>query len=310
MERKIGLFIAMSFCYGLVCMLWPHEQLTLVFCDVGQGDATLIQFGNFQALIDGGPDEKVLTCLGEHMPFFDRTVELVVATHQDSDHIGGLPTIFANYRVARLAWNGEERQTTVFQTFNQAIQTEQSEGMISFVPTHGHQTYLGSSLALTYWFPRVASRPKGTRISPQCEILLQDNMTDLTTQNNESNDGSIVLFIRYKQITILLMGDLELKGELTLDCLNLLSHTRLVKVGHHGSKSSSSQVFVDKTQPEYAVFSVGKNNRFGHPTPEVMSRYDLFGSMLLRTDLSGTLVFLSDGDRVWRKKSSFTVLTP
>lgn len=282
-------------------MFWPVEQLQVIFCDVGQGDATLVQYGNWQILVDGGPDAKVLTCLGEYLPYFDRTIEMVLASHQDSDHIGGLNSVFTNYRVKQLVWNGEAKETADFLAFNQAIQREEVEGMTTLVPVHGQRVKIGTDLVLNYLFPRVAPYPKMTRLSPDCETHLQDISLLKSNKDISSNNGSIVLFIEHQQVTILLMGDLEASGELTLNCLDLLNPTSVVKVGHHGSKSSSSQAFVDKTQPEYAVLSVGKNNRYGHPVPEVLSRYDAVGSIILRTDLLGSIVLLSDGARVWRK---------
>ncbi len=164
---------------------------------------------------------------------------------------------------------------------------------------------VGSNLVVTYLFPRVARFSNATQKSDKCETHLQDITGTNIMTDISSNDGSIVLFARYKQVTLLLMGDLETTGELTLSCLGLLEPMTIVKVGHHGSKSSSSMEFVSQTQPEYAVISVGKNNRFGHPSPEVVSRYDLFRSVLLRTDLMGSIELLSDGGRVWREKSLF-----
>lgn len=298
---KVGLFIVISLLTGILYVFWPVRQLQVIFCDVGQGDATLVQYGNWQILVDGGPDAKVLTCLGEHLPYFDRTIEIVLASHQDSDHIGGLNLVFTNYKVKQLVWNGEAKETTDFLAFNQAIQREEAEGMTTSVAVHGQRLKIGTDLVLSYLFPRVARPSKMTQMNPNCETHLQDISPTKISGGIGSNDGSIVLFIEYQQVTILLMGDLEASGELTLNCLELLSHTTIIKVGHHGSKSSSSQVFVDKTQPEYAVLSVGKNNRYGHPAPEVLSRYDAVGTTILRTDLLGSIVMLSDGARVWRK---------
>lgn len=305
---KIGLIIVIC----IIWSIWPHfgfrKDLQIIFCDVGQGDATLVQLGTFQLLVDGGPpNDKVIECLGRYVPFVDRTIELVVATHQDSDHIGGLNSVFANYHVRELVWNGEEKQTADFLTFSQAVQREQDSGMRVSIVAHASEINIGSNLVATYLFPRVARFSNATQVSRKCETHLQDitgtnSMTDIS-----SNDGSIVLFVRYKQVTILLMGDQETTGELTLSCLGLLEPMTIVKVGHHGSKSSSSMEFVSRTQPEYAVISVGKNNRFGHPSPEVVSRYDLFRSVLLRTDLMGSIELLSDGDRVWREKSLFDI---
>ncbi len=308
MIYKLGFIIVFFSLWTIWPLIGLQKDLQIIFCDVGQGDATLLQLGSFQLLVDGGPpNEEVLECLGRYVPFIDRKIELVVATHQDSDHIGGLNSVFTNYRVNELVWNGEEKQTADFSTFGQAIQREQDGGMRVSTVTHAGVISVGSNLVVTYLFPRVAKIDNSSRLGHECETHLQDISRKNTLTDSGSNDGSIVLFIEYKQVTIMLMGDLESRGELTLKCLGLLKPMTIVKVGHHGSKTSSSMQFMSQTQPEYAVFSLGKNNRFGHPSPEVLSRYDLFRSLVLRTDLLGSIELLSDGDRVWREKSLFDI---
>lgn len=275
-----------------------YDKLLVVFCDVGQGDAIFIQHRSFQLLVDGGLGSEVLTCIRTHIRPFDRNIELVVATHPDSDHIGGLASVLSQYAVDELLWNGEGKESTVFASFYSIVQSKEQDGMRLVVPDHGAVVEMTDRLVAEIWFPReVQHRQKGFSAS-NYETHLQDNILKDTVSNDGSNDGSIALYVHFGDSTILLMGDLELGGEETLEYLGLLRKVTILKVGHHGSKSSSGESFVTETQPEYAVFSVGKNNRFGHPSLEVMSRFDRVKSNILRTDLLGDIVFLSNGDRV------------
>lgn len=300
MKQKILFVLVLTAVVFVYQRLRFQQELQLIFCDVGQGDATLVQWRDFEILVDGGPNDAVLSCLGQHLSYFDRTIEFVIATHQDSDHIGGLASVLANYKVDTLIWNGEDKETADFLGFYEAIQREQLNGTQVIEAQHGESYQVTDLFRFRLWVPRVVERVQTVSIEQKCEKQLQDTLRSLVTKQPSANDGSIVTFIEFGTTTVLLMGDLETRGELTLVCSGLLRPTTIVKAGHHGSKSSSTRDFIAATQPEYVVFSSGKNNRFGHPSPEVMSRYELVKSVQLRTDQLGTIVLLSDGSRVWR----------
>lgn len=275
-----------------------YDKLLVVFCDVGQGDAIFIQHRSFQLLVDGGLGSEVLTCIRTHIRPFDRNIELVVATHPDSDHIGGLASVLSQYAVDELLWNGEGKESTVFASFYSIVQSKEQDGMRLVVPDHGAVVEMTDRLVAEVWFPRGAAHKQIESTASNYETNLQDTYQGGRQTNDEANDGSIALYVHFGNSTILLMGDLEMDGEKTLESLGLLRKVTILKVGHHGSKSSSGESFVAQTQPEYAVLSVGKNNRFGHPSLEVMSRFDRVKSNIVRTDLLGDIVFLSNGNRV------------
>lgn len=300
MIRKVSFVLFITLLVSLWRTYQRYTTLQMVFCDVGQGDATLLQYGSFQLVVDGGVDNAAQACLGRHMPFFDRTIELVVATHPDADHIGGLPSILDAFFVSEVLWNGETKQTADFLAFHRSLQSKQVLGTNVRVPQHLDRYRVGDELLVTVWFPRVATPTVSAQIDPKCETLLQDILSGSNSLLESSNNGSIVLFITFDHTSIALMGDLEAEGEKTLDCLGLLKQTTIIKVGHHGSKSSSTAEFVNTTRPEISVFSVGENNHFGHPSPEVMNRYEAVGSSLLRTDQGGDIELLSNGGLVWQ----------
>jgi competence protein ComEC len=114
-----------------------------------------------------------------------------------------------------------------------------------------------------------------------------------------SNNGSIVLFLEYKNTSILLMGDLESAGELSIRQRGLLTETDILKVGHHGSKTSTTPSFLAKVRPEISVISSGKNNTYNHPAPEIVTALRTENSRVYRTDQLGTLHFETDGDTIW-----------
>lgn len=279
---------------------WPDSYLHIITCDVGQGDAILLSHGFSQLLIDGGVDgELVLNCLDNHLPWGDRTLELVVATHADADHIGGLVAVLERFTIDTLLINGEHKETDVFKQFSSLVQTKAEQGMEVISPGLGDTWQLGQSLIVTSLFSRVgecSQIPFNYQVS---ETTLQDTVCPESTKVESSNDRSIVLNARYYSVSILLMGDLELAGEQSLLRKGLLEKTTIVKAGHHGAKTSSGAGFIAATRPEIVLISSGKNNRFGHPSPEVMSRFDAVDSTILRTDQQGTIELLSDGDHAW-----------
>jgi len=258
------------------------QDFQLVVCDVGQGDAILIQYLNKQVLVDGGPDQKVLECLGRYMPWFDRQIELVVISHFDSDHIGGLNDVFLNYTVNNLLMSKQIKQTDDFKRLDELIQIKKGIGMKVFSPEN--------TLVLT-----LAEGLKFQPILAFSENILEDVDGESKKNKVSSNDGSIAIFLSFKNAKALLMADIEEVGEQAILKQNLLMDVNLIKVGHHGSKSSTTLPLLTATQPEIAVISVGKRNQYGHPSSEVIARLKKFNSLVFRTDLEGDLVFTSNG---------------
>lgn len=262
---------------GLV-LIWAaifqlsDDKLHLVFCDVGQGDAILVSYRTTQVLIDGGPNNRVLHCLANNMPFWDREIEMLVATHPEADHISGLIDVIERYRVKHFVVNSLRKESKVFQEFQKVVLAENPD---IYFPKIGDEINIGSMKLLTLW--------------PQS----QDKVLGVTTIEREINDTSIVLKLSFGNFDVLLSGDISTKIESRLD----LSDVEVLKVAHHGSKYSTGEEFLKLVQPELAVISVGKNS-FGHPTEEVLERLSNQAIKLLRTDQEGTIEVVSDG-RKW-----------
>ncbi|MBN1978355.1 MAG: DNA internalization-related competence protein ComEC/Rec2 [Anaerolineae bacterium] len=268
------LILAFFFWRGL-----PDGKLHVTFLDVGQGDAIFIQTpSGKQILIDGGPSEtQVLAQLGRQMPFWDRTLDVVVLTHPDSDHVNGLVPVLERYRVDVVIHRQIEMDSETYDYWLELVEDE------------GASVYEGQAgLSLTL--------DEADAQRPGLEMLILHPGVEVW---ESANDNSVVTRLVYGQVSLLLTGDIEAEVEGTLvgarDVAPLQS--TVLKAAHHGSCSSSTQAFLDAVDPEVVVISVGVDNRFGHPCDEVLER--LAGLPLYRTDEHGAVEIVSDGVQVW-----------
>lgn len=251
------------------------RYLTVVVCDVGQGDAILIRTPAGQdVLIDGGrTDGSVLACLGRYLPPWDRTIELVVLSHGDADHVGGLPQVAARYRIGRAVSNGVPSQSQVYAAWLEALQRQ---GVAQEVAAAGDWIDLGPARAEVIWPGAGADR-------------------------TNTNESSVVLRLAYGSSTALLTGDIGAEAELAILATGADVSAQLLKVAHHGSRYSSDPAFHAAVQPTLAAVSVGTGNSYGHPGQEALDRLSAAGALVYRTDQDGDLVFRGDG-RSWQKR--------
>lgn len=253
-----------------------RPPLKVVFLDIGQGDSIFIEtkFGN-QLLIDGGRNESLIRKLSKEISAFDKSIDVVLATHPDADHIGGLPVLLERFDVDVYVESGNESETLVYKSLEKILSEKKIKRILG---RRGLIIDLGGGIFAQILFP------------------------DRDVSKMESNLASIVLKITYGDVSFMLSGDSPVSIESYLTSLegnNLQSE--VLKLGHHGSRTSTSPDFLNLVSPRYSVVSAGLGNRYGHPHKEVISMVSDFGSEILETSKLGSVTFYSDGEKVWRK---------
>ena len=250
----------------------PDGKLHVYFLDVGQGDAILIQAPDGrQILVDGGPSPiALLNELGAVLPFWDRSLDLVVLTHPDGDHITGLIPLLDRYRVARVLDTHLSDAAPLAAAWRDGLARHRIPRAIA---ERGMRIPLGQA-QLTVLHP--GPRPlRGTAA--------------------DDNNNAIVLRLEYGQTSLLLTGDAEVEAEAEMLKAGLPLKADLIKVGHYGSKGSTSAAFLAVVAPRVAVIPVGAENTFGHPHPDVLKRLAAARIEILRTDQHGRIEIISDG---------------
>lgn len=305
MARAVVVLILAGWFVLRIVVGLPDDYLHIIFCDVGQGDAILIRHKSFQMLIDGGGDTSVLQCLQRYMPLWDHQLELMVATHPHSDHINGLVAVLGNFQVKTLIHSGQGNQSADFDRFKRAVDKEHLQAKNIMVAREGMQFKVGNYIDLSILHPINSTTASDPLTLSNSETLLSDVSDALNQKEINLNNSSVVLKLTYLYLDILLMGDLEMEEEAALLARGMITGAEVLKVGHHGAKTSSTDDFITQVKPEISVISVGKNNSYGHPNPLVLDRLDKIGSLILRTDLDSTIELVSDGKLLWRRRSNF-----
>lgn len=274
----LGLFFSFIFTWSIVKSTGDNELL-VAFLDVGQGDSIYIEAPNGnQLLVDGGSNKQVLRELSEVMPYYDRSIDVLLATHPDGDHIGGLIGVLESYEVESVIESGVVSDTNVNKVFQERVKKEGAEHIFA---RRGMNIVLDgeSEVYLTVLFPDYAD-----------------------VSNWDSNAASVVAKLTYGETSFLLTGDSPKEIEeylVSLDGRNL--DVDVLKLGHHGSRTSSSASFLSAASPTYAVISAGKDNRYGHPHRDVLQSLSALGISYLGTYENGTIKFHSDGEKIWIK---------
>lgn len=259
----------------------------IVICDVGQGDAILIYQDFYQILIDSSRDNSVLACLQHYIPIWDRTIELTIISHFDSDHSGGLAALASRYSLPlifapKVASDGSRGDGQV-----------SPQNATELLKLHFIEPFLGQSVSF--------SSGLTIKLFPP-HYLYQANQTfktGISASLLSDNDTSLVTLVEYNALTFLTVGDLEKTGESVLTTFIKFGSIDIFKVGHHGAKTSSSMQFLQAITPSLAVISVGSNNSYGHPSQDTLKRLGQVGARVLRTDVNGTIEIVSDGTQWW-----------
>jgi len=247
----------------------PDQLAHIYFLDVEQGDSILIKTADNQhILIDGGPSSTTIKLVDSILPPWKRKLDLVVLTHPHADHATGLIEVAKRYAIGEFLFNGLPYST---ETYNTLLNLIESQDVDINIVDEDDRYNLGESVL---------------------DIIHPFN-SGLDTDANP-NDTSIVAIFDYLDFELLLTGDISVGIENQLIQKSLISDIDVLKVGHQGSKTSTSQNFLDVAKPEVSVISVGHNS-YGHPHSEVINRLKQFSTQVYRTDQNGTVEIITDG---------------
>ncbi len=272
----LSIFLVINIFIFYVIYSKHFDRLRIVFLDIGQGDSILIESptGN-QILIDGGLNRKVLEALGKEIPFYDRSIDAVIATHPDADHIGGLPSVLKRHRVVNYFDNGMTSDTSLFEELDKEIINKK---ILYFKATQGTLIDIGGGAYLRILSPVVNT-------------------------GDDTNKNSIVAKLYFGGTSVLLTGDAPLETEnIIVKKYFKELESDILKVAHHGSKYSLSEAFLSAVSPVESIISVNRDNRYGHPNIEVLDFLKEIKSEVLQTYEEGNIVFESDGYSLKRIK--------
>lgn len=248
----------------------PERTLEVHYIDVGQGDATLIKCGSHAILIDGGNNNKGTTVQLYLKKQGVESLDYVIGTHPDADHIGGLDVIVYKYNCEKVIMPDYEKDT---RTYQELVDVIHDKNMKITYPVVGEQYALGEA--------------KFTIIAPNSN-----------SYGGNANDYSVAILLEYGKNRFLFTGDAEEASETEMLSNGIELSADVYKVAHHGSRSASTQEFLNAVRPKYAVISCGEGNSYGHPHAEVLNRLRSMGVEVFRTDEQGSIIASSDGENI------------
>lgn len=271
------LFVATIFIWYTVAAEDRGGKLTVAFLNIGQGDGIFIESPiGTQMMIDGGPGGVVLRELGKMMPFYDRSIDLLLVSNPDKDHMSGFLDVLRSFDVTSVVEPGTIGASSDYRSLLEEIK---KEGALRIIAKRGQRFDLGGGAYFDVLFP------------------------DRDVSGLGTNDGSIVGKLVYGNTSFLFPGDAPSAIEEYVTYLDKEQlNVDVLKVGHHGSKTSTSEALLGFASPTMAVVSAGKDNKYGHPHQETLDTLKQFDVDTLRTDLQGSIVMESDGETISVKR--------
>lgn len=268
------------------------KDLQVIACNVGQGDAILIQLGGVQILNDAGAGSEVLDCLSRYMPFWDKNIDLFILSHSDLDHFGGLTSVLKHYKINTLLTSGIESSSPEFRLLESVLGSSETDILYSSTST----TMRLGEIYLDIVYP---SKNSLSQMNPNTKSSDDEGLSRYSAVDDQ-NHYSIIGLLSYKDFDVLLTGDIDpaASNEVALSPIFNGRKIEYLKVPHHGSKNGLTENLLGQILPQVAVISAGRDNRYGHPHKEILDMLEDSKVKILRTDEMGDVVIKTNG-RVW-----------
>lgn len=267
----VSLLLSISIVIGITLQTYFFHKTRIVFCDVGQGDATYIRTSEgVDILIDAGPSRAVVDCLGKYMPFYDHVIELAFLTHPQKDHYGGYPAVLKGYVIETFITVPLDSQSQSFQKLLKQLKEQSIE--ITYLYA-GDQLVVGSDVAMTFLWP-------------DRQFAAENN-----NPKTDPNLFSQVVIFKQGFFEALFTGDAteEVLSKIDTSDLDFYEGLDILKIPHHGSKKGLSKRFLDLADPRMSVIMVGRKNRYGHPSREIIDLLEASKKVYVTTAVNGNI---------------------
>ena len=290
MKPEIKTFLkAASIIFTILIIVWflvlsdkDSRGLEIISFDIGQGDAILVKTPENQTmLIDGGPNNKILQKLGQYLPALAKRIDIVLLTHPHADHVTGLVEVLKRYDIGAVILSGAELKTDVYFEFLKIVEEKNVPVVIAEA---GEAIHFSGNLEFDILSPEQAG-----------DLVFNKKSEGFSSGGNDVNDSSIVGKLIFENFSMIFMGDATSKIENRILIYGDNLKSDILKVGHHGSKYSSSLSFLKFVSPKAAIIEVGAKNHYGHPSEAALSRLKIINTNIFRTDLIGDIKILTDG---------------
>lgn len=277
-KTLICILLLISAVFYVFYIFKSKKQLEVDFLDVGQGDAILIKSPYGQnILIDGGPDKSIINKISKNLPFWDRNIDLMILTHPHDDHVTGLIEVLKRYQVKKIIYTGASHTAPNYIAWLNEIRKRK--------------------IPLT-----IINHPQNIKLGDNCEFKIIYPLKSFAGESVENlNNTSLVAKLIFGQTGFLLVGDAEKEAEEEIIKSGVELTANVLKVGHHGSDTASSDNFLNNVRPQIAVIEVGKDNKFGLPSDRAIKRLERIGAKIYRTDYDGDINLISNGLNIIKK---------
>lgn len=292
MPRKFTKYI-FSLMLIILIVIWAEiakspasNDTRLYFLNVGQGDSALIEKGDYQILIDGGPDESVLEEVSSSMPLTDRKIEVIILSHPHADHLVGINQILDRYEVGKIYFSGVVHTSNQYLEFLSKIRSKNIEAVVPAV-NESFEPFVDSKLTFLWPGKLYQGQSSCSTDSTDSDQKIKTDSSSVCVENL-NNTSEVVKFCSGNKCALFL-GDLETDGQqqMFVNSASVDFQAQILKIAHHGSSNGTNQTTIDKIKPKYAIISVGADNKYGHPHAVTLDLLQKDGINTYRTDHTG-----------------------